>query len=72
MIFFCVFCGKKKKLTWPKNWAVQVSCSQKCAAIWAVTKYRSDPDTHYCAGCGLIGTHTDDCPYDAVFALLGR
>ena len=57
---FCVFCGEKKRLTWPKY--DKLACSQKCAAGWALGDYWAGPDTHYCIECGEGGGgHTNTC-----------
>ena len=57
---FCVFCGEKKRLTWPKH--DKISCSQKCASKSALIDYRCGPDKYTCEYCGTpYGGHTNAC-----------
>ena len=50
---FCVFCGEKKRLTWPEY--DKSACSQKCAARAALLDYRAGPDKYHCPDCGDMG-----------------
>ena len=53
---YCISCGKKKRLCWPKKRiSGPVACSQKCMAERAYDVYLAAPDSYHCINCGDWG-----------------